>query len=204
MRALTTELQRALEEVYCLDAVPPVEAFTVPPGLLSLGEHVRESLLVQHDGDETLLGLYIAEEVLAGAAQFAAQSSGELDEFCVATEGVSHFVYFTFCGAAQDRPVSQIELELQAEIDKFVVLRFVCGEPRADLVLALFDRMELRPDLSPAERERYTLANQAGRRYARWMDQRLRRGEGDRAVADARALYRKPLAAKLEHIARAA
>lgn len=204
MRDLTARLQQALEDVYCLDPVVAVEDFHVTASLVELGDHVRESLLVHHDGEETHLGLYIADEVLAAAAQFASQSSDELDEFCVATEGVSHFVYFTFCGAAQDRPVSQIELEIQAEIDKFVLLRFVCGEPRADLVLALFDRMELLPGLSEKERERYTVANQVGRRYARWLDARFRRGEGERAVADARALYRKPLAAKLEHIARAA
>ena len=40
-------------------------------------------------------------------------------DFCLAVEGVSHFVYVALA-AARQRPVSQLELELQAEVDKFV------------------------------------------------------------------------------------
>jgi hypothetical protein len=121
----------------------------------------------------------------------------------VAAEGVSHFVYVTFCGT-EERPVSQIELELQAEVDKYLVLRLLSPIPGPHLIERLFDRIALSDRLNEDERERYRIANNAGRRYARWLNRELAQGRGEQAVSDARRLYRKPLAAKLEHIARAA
>jgi hypothetical protein len=73
-----------------------------------------------------------------------------------------------------------------------------------ELVSRLFDRIQFDAHLSPEEHDRYRVANDRGRRYARWVEQRFSRGDGHRALDDARALYRKPLAAKLDHIARAA
>lgn len=127
-----------------------------------------------------------------------------MDAVCVAAEGISHFVYFIFCGEMQARAVSQVELELQAEIDKFLLLRVVCGLGGPALREALFDRFELGPHLSEVQRDRYLVANRAARRYARWIDHVLTRGQAPRALRDARDLYRMPFAAKLEHIARRA
>ena len=42
-----------------------------------------------------------------------------LDPFCVAAEEVSHFVYLFFCARAA-RQVTQLELELQGEVDKYL------------------------------------------------------------------------------------
>ena len=123
-----------------------------------------------------------------------------LDAFCAAVEGVSHFVYLTFAGSQQRRSVSRIELELQAEVDKYLLLRSALGLA-GDLIGTLFERFTLLPHLSRHERERYLLANQHAKRYARWLDHSFTRGAGHRALSDARALYRKPLCAKLEHIA---
>ena len=41
--------------------------------------------------------------------------------FCLALEGVSHFLYLIW-NASFDRSVTLLEMELQAEIDKFVML----------------------------------------------------------------------------------
>ena len=47
-------------------------------------------------------------------------------DFCLAVEGVSHFIYVAL-RAADDRGVSQLELELQAEVDKFACCVLVAG-----------------------------------------------------------------------------
>lgn len=214
MRHLESQLQAVLEALYRIERSFEVSDFRIDADTLQAalpdGAPAREALLVHVEEDETHLALFIADEIRHQAAAFFLRPAPSpladvhLDAACVATEGVSHFVYFTFCGEQQARPVSQIELELQAEIDKFLVLRLVCGLGGPDLIEALFDRFELDANLPAEAQERYQVANRAGRRYARWLDRALARGEGPRALEDARHLYRKSLPAKLEHIERRA
>ena len=202
MTVVEDRLQVLLEALYRIDGSPRVSGFRIDRATLERFEPAddrREVLLVHEGQDETYLALFIAPDVLRRAASFATGGI-DLDAFCVAVEGVSHFVYLTFCGAGLERPVSQIELELQAEIDKFLMLRFVLGLDAGTLVEVLFDRFTLADGLGAEEVGRYRTANRAARRYARWLDRRLATGSGGDALADARALYRKPFSAKLEHI----
>lgn len=212
MRHLESQLQAVLEAVYRLERNFEVADFRIDAEVMQFalpqdGTPTREALLVHVEDDETHLALFIADEIRHRAATFFSKctpSEEHLDAALVATEGVSHFVYFTFCGEQQERPVSQIELELQAEIDKYLVLRLACGLGGPALIEALFDRFELDAGLSPEAQERYQVANRAGRRYARWLDRALSTGDAPRALEDARRLYRKSLPAKLEHIDRRA
>lgn len=205
---VTRELQSLIETLYRIDGFLSVTDFRIDGSTLEilLGAGAtsgqREMLVVHHDGEYTDLALYIDDEVLLRAHTFL-EGSGDLDAFCAATEGVSHFVYFTFCGERLGRPVSQIELELQAEIDKYLVMRLFApiGD---DLIPKLFEQITFADRLTDAERERYLVANRLGRRYARWLDRHIARGRAAFAIDDARQLYRKPLTAKLDHIARAA
>lgn len=209
MSAIESELQKTIETIYRIDRTACVADFRIGEEVLSCFaesasvDHNREALLVREHGEIVDLALFISDEVMLRARAFAEQGEGHLDEFCVATEGVSHFVYVTFCGD-QDRGVSQIELELQAEIDKYLVLKLAYPQLSEELVPRLYDRFRLSERLTHRERERYTVANRAGRRYARWLHREFSRGRGEKALCDARDLYRKPLASKLEHIDRAA
>ena len=96
-----------------------------------------------------------------------------LDAFCAVAEGGSHFVYFTFCGAQMERPVSQFELELQAEIDKYLLLRTTHASD--ELLHRLFERFELDETLSSEQRERYRLATEF-RLCPSWCPRRPTRG----------------------------
>ncbi len=208
MTALPTCLQRALENLYRIDGLADVTDFRVSREVLrsALGSDAsdhRESLLVQESGNETYVALFLCEEVEQQALRFLqVRCPRGLDAFCVALEGVSHFVYLTYAGARQERPVSQVELELQAEIDKFLVLRAVLGLCGTTLRDRLFGGFELRPGISTVDRARYRFANRYGRRYAKWLDQRFSSGRGSEALADARITYRRPLEHKLSRIAR--
>lgn len=214
MTCLDTRLQRMLESVYRIDGALNVADFRIAreamQSVLPMRPETRESLLVHHSEDVTHLALFICDEVMDRAAAFFAALSvpgqglhQHLDAMCVATEGVSHFVYFTFCGERQERAVSQVELELQAEIDKYLVLRTVCGLGGEALIEALFEDFQLDAQLSFEEAARYQTANRAARRYARWLDRALREA-APHALNDARDLYRKPMSEKLEHIERRA
>jgi hypothetical protein len=165
----------------------------------------REQLLVsEHDG-EVSLALFVDAKVLANLEQNDPRrrlDEDNLQDFLYTVEGVSHFVYFVW-RARRGRPVSALELELQAEIDKYLVVRLF-APVSGDLIPQLFEQIRFSDRLSELERERYVVANRAGRRYARWLDHQIARGRAAFAIDDARQLYRKPLAAKLDHIARAA
>lgn len=135
-----------------------------------------------------------------GGERAGSVDQGSIDGFCVALEGVSHFVYLTY--SSQRRPVSLIELELQAEVDKFLVLRLQFAIP--NLVEVLFERVRFDERLPAELLDRYKVANDRARRYAHWLERRIRRGRTQEALEDARWLYRKSFREKLDHIARAA
>ena len=204
-------LQGVLEFMYRVEGVPRVTPFRVGEDFYSnLGVNLeggpREALLIHEDGDFIDIALFLSEQALNDARTclkaLARGDTAPLDGLCAVLEGVSHFVYFTFSGEV--RPVSRLELELQAEIDKYFVLRSVLGLTDNTLISNLFDHFRLRENLETNSRERYLVANRAARRYARWAHRAFTRGQGANALADARRLYRMPATLKLERIAQAA
>ena len=66
-----------------------------------------------------------------------------LADFWSALEGVSHFTYYAW-NAARDKSVSLFELELQAEVDKFVTTSKAAAPadgPRAERLARLAIRL---------------------------------------------------------------
>jgi hypothetical protein len=161
-RALAATVQRALERLYLLDSVAPVDAFVREA---EAGE--RETLLVREsdDGD-----VEIALRLPPLEARDVDLATGRgLDGYCQIIEGVSHFVYVTQ-RATRERGTTQLELELQAEVDKYVLLMAAAGAPNAALSATLRERLfggdgyEHGPE---SERgARYRLANDAAHRFA--------------------------------------
>ena len=119
----------------------------------------------------------------------------------------NHFVYAIVCAHAA-RAVSPLELELQAEVDKYVVCLLADGGAAAASPRwrrRLFEEFELEPDLDADERDRYRAANDGARRYAASLERRfVARGGTLDMLAELRRFYRLPLAQKLDHIAKAA
>jgi hypothetical protein len=125
-----------------------------------------ETLLVREAKGALELGLYLAPAVLR---TLAAAPDGAMGPFCQLAEGVSHFLYLSR-SAELARPVSLLELEAQAEVDKFALLSLRAwsggrGRWAALLHSRLFDDSELRAGLSPAERRRYSEANRLARAF---------------------------------------
>lgn len=209
MPAVLRALQGGLETMYRVETELDVCDFLVggeERDAIGVERAPREQLLIKHDAEGLQLGLFVDERTLENLAMRDPRrrlDGHNLQDFLYAVEGVSHFVYLVH-RARQERPVSAVELELQAEVDKYLVLRLCLAVPGRVLVERLFDHFRLHERLSPGERERYRVANQVGRRYARWFDRQVALGNVARALDDARALYRKPFASKLEHIDRAA
>jgi hypothetical protein len=109
--SLPLALQRRLTSYYGLDDTPEVDAFV----RVVVEPWQRERLLVR-DGDD---GVEVALELPAAA--LAERAPLTLDDLCQVVEGVSHFVLIAE-RARCELPTTHLELELQAEIDKFVLL----------------------------------------------------------------------------------
>jgi hypothetical protein len=159
-RALATRVQTALERLYRIDRVASVHDFLEPAA-----EGEREALLVRELGDGAI-GMKLRVPILDGEA-------ATLDALCQIIEGVSHFVYLTDRVRA-GREATQLELELQAEVDKYVVL--AASTPALDrrtserLRERLFERVSF-VEASDSERgERYRVANDHANRFLRRLE----------------------------------
>jgi hypothetical protein len=122
-------VQRGLEDLYRVHTGVEIGDFVVGAELrdaLVAARRPREQLLVCEDAGELALALFIDPRALANLVSHdPARRLGDhnLGDFLLVVEGVSHFIYAIRCARAE-RPVSQLELELQAEVDKFVLLAF--------------------------------------------------------------------------------
>jgi hypothetical protein len=171
-----------------------------------------EQLLVLDEGGAAAVGLYLDPQLLERLAQanpLEALHGGNLADYWTALEGVSHFIYLAW-NAGHDRGVSLLELELQAEIDKYVSSWLLLREQDparypAELHRLLFERCRVDVRLAGERCELYRAANQYAARFCR----RLERQLSDRAaatsrevLAELRRFYRLSHERKMTHIQR--
>jgi hypothetical protein len=208
-------LQRGLELMYRIDTALDVRDFLLDAAArdaLHPSRMPREQLLVAEDEKGLELGLFVDEQVLAnleGRDPRRCLDDGNLGDFLLTVEGVSHFVYLAW-RARRQRQVTALELELQAEIDKYVTCLLLLL-PHGGLAAAaelrprLFDAFELEPGMDDEERDRYLAANSNARAYAARLEARyVARGAVGEMLHELRWFYRLGAPEKLAHIAKAA
>jgi len=160
-----------------------------------------EALLVVEEEEGPLVGLFLDESVLGALAadphhrRPRLTARGVIGGLACAAEGVSHFVYLA-TRAEAGRPVSLLEMEVQAEVDKFALLllhlwrrglRRMSGALRG----RLFERVRYRAHLAGEELERYRTANRLGGGYARWLEGRfVEEADVEGLLRELRASYR--------------
>jgi len=204
-------LQQGLQDIYALTVAHRVDDFLLTNrdqarqlGGAAALRSARESLLVQEDDGDLNISLYLDAEVMA--ALDPGRSPPGLQDFCLALEGVSHFLYLVWY-ASHNRSVTLLEMELQAEIDKYLMLRGVHAGAVAGsaegLLQRLFQNAIFHADLGAQELTRYQDANHLAERYCRGLEQRFFRG-GSRAelLRELRGFYRLSRSDKLHHIKR--
>ena len=216
-RSVLSRLQLGIEALYRVDTRLDVESFLINDDErrhAGVARAPREQLLVKQDGDDELkLGLFVDRQAVSNLEHN--DPALRLDhtnfaDFCLAVEGVSHFVYVALC-AAGERSVSALELELQAEVDKFACCLLVAGDDAQDendahargLRRKLYNDVTFAEDLDGDERNRYRVANLEARRYAETLSRRF--VSQDRLtdmLPELRRFYRLDLDGKLGHIAR--
>lgn len=206
---LLAKLESMLHELYALDVGYAVSDFLITDPALARaldagGRNVDEKLLIAEADGEADVALYLERDLLERLDRrdpLTKLDGDNLADFWAALEGVSHFTCYAW-NAARDKTVSLFELELQAEVDKFVttsmLLREQTGREPDGLHGWLFDSPTLAAELGDDERERYRLANRYAAKYCR----RFSKPGDDAAAAqrDLRRFYRLSQTSKLAHI----
>jgi len=213
-RSLLARLQLGLEALYRVETRLAIDAFVIDGDArdrMGTARAPREQLLLREADGELAMALFVDAAALANLEQHdpeARLDDRNFTDFCLAVEGVSHFIYVALA-AARHRPVSQLELELQAEVDKFVccflLLTRATERTPASLRRRLYGDVAYADDLDADERERYRTANQQASRYTAALEHRfVAREQTIALLAEVRRFYRMDLPAKLGRIAQLA
>jgi len=162
--------------------------------------HSDEQVFVVQEEGGVRIGLYIDQRVLDRLERhdpLEQLDERNLHDYCTALEGVSHFHYLIW-SLARGRPVSLLELELQAEVDKYATALALLTQQRAGafpgaLHSRMFSGVSFMPQLDAASRRRYEEANRHAARYCRELDQRYlhpRRRQPEKWLAELRRFFR--------------
>jgi hypothetical protein len=206
--------QALLEQIYALNVPLAIEDFLVTDRRLAnalddspAARDCDEKLLLLEDADGLCMSLFIDEALLERLAQddpTDCLNEHNLADFCIALEGVSHFMYVAH-RAGQDRPVTLLELELQAEVDKYVGVQTTlnsqgtCGAPHR-LLRRMFEQVSFDRTLDDDARSRYRGANAYARRYCRHLERQFVGRSPVRFVSEVRHFHALAQLEKLRHI----
>ena len=125
-----------------------------------------------------------------------------VSDFCTLIEGVSHFVYYLH-KMGLEHNVSQLEMELQAEVDKFVLLSLFCqaqGQERTRLMELLFEDYCLHQELSSEQITRYETATEFAKKFCYRLTQNSANQEIKPFLDEARIFYSLPQEEKIRMI----
>jgi hypothetical protein len=170
-----------------------------------------EQVFVVEDEHGVRLGLFIDEKVLARLARrdpLEALDEDNLPDYCTALEGVSHFHYLVW-NVAHGRNVSLLELELQAEVDKYatavaLLTRQQRGQFPGALHSRLFHAVSFLPQLDEISRRRYQEANRHAARFCRSLEEKFLRPRRQRPelwLAELRRFFRRGHQEKIRQLA---
>jgi len=202
---LLSRLQNLIGGIYDVSVAHDVYDFLVTdrgrlPPAARAGLAEEELIIAQSaDGtDEVGVSLYLDEALLARLARadpLVQLHAGNVGDWWTALEGVSHFLYLAW-NARHDRPVSLLELELQAEVDKYVASYWLLrrqfpGHFPAELHRVLFARTRVDPRIGAARAALYREASRYAEKFCGRLEHTLARSTTDSDVlAQLRRFYR--------------
>ncbi|MBX2880032.1 MAG: hypothetical protein KTR32_08885 [Granulosicoccus sp.] len=192
---ILNHLQGKLESRYDLDIPYEVANFVCHDPLMarelsaaSIADHNHQAIetntevvFVRQLEDTMEMTLYLDRELVTSIENDQANNrtvfeegqsvpNATVDELCTVVEGVSHVVCLLW-HAHNDRQIRPVDLELQAEIDKFMMLmdRYQNQTECRQLHRQLFDHSELIPEPGSNIYERYRIASNMAARYCHWL-----------------------------------
>lgn len=208
---MLADLQSFIANIYDADCGHRLHDFLITDratatilGRKALPGNIEETVLVAEDEDGIAVSVFLDEALLSrldNADPLNELRADHLADLVVVLEGISHFNYIGWC-AGRDKAVTLLELELQAEVDKFVTTAMLARK-QGDFPLLrnlhrlLFDEIDYEPTLNRKERERYELANSYAARFCRRLLERVSRDPGNEQL---REFYRLTQAEKMSYI----
>jgi len=176
------------------------------------GGGTDEQLILAPGGDAVGVSLYLDPALLERLNQanpLEHLSDANVADYWTALEGVSHFLYFAW-NAGHDRDVTVLELELQAEIDKYVASYLLLKRQfperfPAELLRLLFERTRIDAELANGREALYRAASRHAEKFCRYLDRALRTSRTEfqhDVLAELRRVYRLTNARKVAHIER--
>ena len=207
------KLQNHLTDIYQVDAGYDVRDFLVTDPALarilgqgSLIPDTQETVLVAQNDDAIELSIFLDENLLSrleGCSPLEKLERRQLADLWTVLEGLSHFNYLAW-SAARDKSVTLLELEMQAEVDKFVSTWLLAHDQKeaglADRLHGwLFDEISFSPDLDLDQRERYAAANNYAARFCHGLRRRMK-DNSRKGLSELRRFYRLTQPDKISHI----
>ena len=209
---LLSRLQSLIAGIYDVSIAHDIYDFLVTdrthlPAAARGGTAEEELIVAQpaEGGDEVALSLYLDPALLGRLARedpLVRLHAGNVADWWTALEGVSHFLYLAW-NAGHDRPVSVLELEMQAEVDKYVASYWLLreqfpGHVPAELRRLLFARTRVDPRLAAGHAQLYREASRYAERFCTRLEYTLSRsapggthdGAGGAVLAELRRFYR--------------
>lgn len=206
------QLQALLSDLYALEMSYDVNDFLITDAQLASrldagGRRVDEKLLIAEEADAASVSLYLEQGLMDRLEHNNPAhrlDEDNLQDFWKALEGVSHFIYYAW-NARSDKSVTLLEMELQAEVDKFIGTALLLqqqGERTSpNLHHWLFGLTRFDERLSDEELTRYQEANHYAAKYCLKLAPQLEAwragGELNRELCD---FYRLTQPAKIRHI----
>jgi hypothetical protein len=217
------QLQDLIGDIYDVSISHDVYDFLVtdrdhlPAAARPRGPTDEELIVAQPEegcSGEIAMSLYLDPQLLERldrADPMERLHAGNVADYWTALEGVSHFLYLAW-NAGHDKPVSLLELEMQAEVDKYVgsywlMRRQFPDQFPAGLLRLLFERTRIDSRLAAGREDLYREASRYAQKFCRRLEQSLRDARGRSQVevlAELRRFYRLTNARKLAHIQRTA
>ncbi len=209
------ELQSRLEHLYDVRTPHRVKDFLLhDPQFARIfiddtsAQSCPERLLVAQAEDAVDVSLFLHQEVverLVSDNPVDRLHAGNLQDFWFALEGVSHFLYLAW-RAGIEVPLTLLELELQAEVDKFVATAALIYQQHGhvagrSLWHTLFKRIRFRDSIDAEQRRRYQEANRLAARYCERLTRSYALAPAQPALMrELRRFYRMPQLEKIRYI----
>lgn len=194
-------LQRVIQRVYEIDLQHRVADFTTSDPVFARrygsAHRPMEQLIFRENGEDLDVSLYLDNRVI-DALDRAEGVGRSMNMVCLAVEGVSHFVHLCW-RSKYGVDVSLLELEIQAEVDKYVLLTDLYGE--AGMHRRLFEQYLLKRGMSGELRERYHSANRYAAKYCHRLEREfIQPGRTSEMLSELRRFCRKTQRQKIHAI----
>lgn len=208
-------LQKELEAIYGIEVDYSVEDFLITDANLARQldtscnpREVKEKLLIRQSGGDLDITLYLDETVLEHLGNenpLVGLNDGNINDFWVALEGVSHFLYLIW-NAPLQKSITLLELEMQAEIDKYIASFCLLGKQNRSVVSHrirefLFCRTAFDKDLDRQSLSRYKDASFFAGKYCMQLEREyLQDWRRPNWHDEIRYFYRLPQSEKIRRI----